>query len=98
MAFKSRLSQDTEKSVNDFINANLEDTTDNSIPNITQIESTVQKKLDPNAPRNFNSYTLPMNEYEYLLLKALSIAENRPMSNVLRLALLKMAKDSNINI
>lgn len=51
------------------------------------------KPLDKDAPRNFKSINVPLNEYENAVLENLCKQQNRSKLNMIRHAILKMAED-----
>lgn len=53
---------------------------------------------DKDAKRDFKSLNLPLNEYESLVLAEVCKRTNRSQSNVLRYALLELAKREGIEI
>jgi len=81
MAIKKRIQQNREEQ---FINENLEENLANSNQDI--------KALEINAPRNYKSYTIHLNEFEYKLLDKISKANDRSMSYTIRDAIKELGK------
>ena len=50
--------------------------------------------LDPKAARKFKSHTIPMNEYEYLLLSNLAEKYGQTHSGIIRYALKKLSEET----
>ena len=50
--------------------------------------------LDPKAARKFKSHTIPMNEYEYLLLSELAAKYGQTHSGIIRYALKQLSEDT----
>lgn len=71
---KKRESSKQNLDVNSFINGS--DLSQSEIPS-----------LDPKAARKYKNHTLPMNEYEYNLLKALAEKYGQTHSGIIRYAL-----------
>ena len=51
---------------------------------------------DPNAPRKYNSLTIPFNQYEWELLEQFCTTERRSKSSLLRLAMIEYVTTRNV--
>ncbi|ESK36589.1 hypothetical protein P256_02501 [Acinetobacter nectaris CIP 110549] len=73
---------------------NKQDLDVNSFINGSNLENSGDSVLNPRAPRKYKNHTLPMNEYEYNLLRDLAEKYGQTHSGIIRYAL-KQLNDSN---
>lgn len=67
-----------------------------SFINGSNLENPKDHVLNPKAPRKYKNHTLPMNEYEYNLLRDLADKYGQTHSGIIRYAL-KQLSDSKQN-
>lgn len=60
---------------------------------IHQPEHKAAPSLDPQAPRKYKTITIPLNEYEYTILKDACRKSGRSAKNLFRYSMLKYAEE-----